>query len=195
MFIRTESKTSEFERKSKLGNLVKYHRTKKVHIFKCDHCNIEFFRGTGYPKERLSNDNNYYHFCSKCKGQATLIGNENRRKRLAKKLGETWIDSNGYVVVRLSLHSKYSNRQIGKNFSYIREHVKVMQDYLGRQLGKGEVVHHIDGNKINNNISNLDICTVKEHNKCHATSEMVVFELYKQGIVKYNSKIKRYYLP
>lgn len=193
MFIRTENKTSEFERKSKLGNSVKYHRTKKVHIFKCDHCDIEFSRGTYYPKERLSN--NYYHFCSKCKGQASFIGHENRKQRLEKRIGEKWVDSEGYMKIRLPLDVKYNHIQRGTNFSYIREHVKVMQDHLGRRLEKGEVVHHIDGNKTNNDISNLDVCTVQEHNKCHATSEMVVFELYKQGIVKYDSKTKRYYLP
>ena len=37
----------------------------------------------------------------------------------------------------------------------ILEHRLIMSRYIGRPLNKGEVVHHIDGNKKNNNIENL----------------------------------------
>lgn len=37
------------------------------------------------------------------------------------------------------------------------EHRAVMESHLGRPLGRTEVVHHKDGNKLNNTISNLEL--------------------------------------
>ena len=39
----------------------------------------------------------------------------------------------------------------------------------GRKLQSNEVVHHIDGNKLNNDISNLKVLSISEHNRIHAT--------------------------
>jgi hypothetical protein len=50
----------------------------------------------------------------------------------------------------------------------IAEHRLVMEAHLGRKLNKGEIVHHIDGNRMNNDLSNLKLCaSVKEHNELH----------------------------
>ena len=46
-------------------------------------------------------------------------------------------------------------------------HRKIMEDYLGRKLNSNEIVHHIDGNKLNNDISNLQVVTRSEHLKIH----------------------------
>lgn len=49
-----------------------------------------------------------------------------------------------------------------------RKHRIVMEEYLGRQLKNNEIVHHIDGNKRNNDISNLLLTTRSEHARIHA---------------------------
>lgn len=51
---------------------------------------------------------------------------------------------------------------------YVLEHRIVMENHLGRLLNTNEVVHHIDGNKKNNSIDNLQLFTREAHAKLHA---------------------------
>ncbi|HHK7933132.1 TPA: HNH endonuclease signature motif containing protein [Serratia marcescens] len=48
------------------------------------------------------------------------------------------------------------------------EHQVVMEKHIGRKLVSGEVVHHRDRNKKNNEITNLELMTQSEHAKIHA---------------------------
>ena len=47
------------------------------------------------------------------------------------------------------------------------EHRLIMEQHIGRSLEKNEVVHHVDGDKSNNHISNLRLMTDKEHRSIH----------------------------
>ena len=47
------------------------------------------------------------------------------------------------------------------------EHRYLMEQYLGRTLTSDEVVHHINGNKRDNDISNLKVMTRAEHARMH----------------------------
>jgi len=72
--------------------------------------------------------------------------------RRGKKKSEFWME-NGYKVLSLG---------DGKG---IKEHIKNMQDHIGRDLKKNECVHHINENKLDNRIENLQLMTKSNHAK------------------------------
>ena len=53
-----------------------------------------------------------------------------------------------------------------------KEHIYIMEKIIGRKLKKGECVHHIDGNRANNNVSNLKLMTIGEHSALHRKLEI-----------------------
>lgn len=73
-----------------------------------------------------------------------------------------------------------------KGRGYVREHRLVMEEYLGRKLESAEEIHHIDGDGLNNDLSNLVIMSKSDHlrlehrngkytaslNKIHGTSKV-----------------------
>lgn len=65
------------------------------------------------------------------------------------------------------------------------EHRMIMEDHVGRKLSKNEQVHHIDYDKTNNDISNLYLCSLKEHGDIHASAHDCIKTLYQLGIVMF----------
>lgn len=68
---------------------------------------------------------------------------------------------NGYIEVYSPNHPRKNIRNC------VYEHQLVMEAYIGRYLVDGEVVHHKDFCKTNNNIDNLQLLTNSEHVKLH----------------------------
>ena len=64
---------------------------------------------------------------------------------------------NGYVLAKSPYHPSANKR------GYVYLHRLIMENYLGRYLESNELVHHIDGNRENNNVLNLKLTTPSEH--------------------------------
>lgn len=78
--------------------------------------------------------------------------------------GGRMFDKSGYVLVYRPGHHE-ANRH-----GQVREHRVMMEQKLGRPLQRGEVVHHIDGNRANNHPDNLE---VYENNALHLAETLV----------------------
>jgi len=84
-----------------------------------------------------------------------------RGKRQKSKQGGWLRLANGYIRIRLSSDDFfYSMTDLN---GYILEHRLVMAKYLGRCLQSWEIVHHKDGVRDNNDLSNLEITTKGTH--------------------------------
>ena len=190
MFIKESTETKTYIRKSKFGKLNNYERTKTLVHWKCDNCGIEFTKARNGVYDIAANA--YCRDCISVYGKAKLAGQVGYQARATKHKKEkagTLFKKEGYPEIRYGID--YPHRP---GFGSIREHQYVMEMHLNRRLTKGEVVHHIDGDKTNNNLDNLYLTTVTEHNKLHAESESIIFELVKKGIVIFNRETARYEL-
>ena len=58
-------------------------------------------------------------------------------------------------------------RLINVDGKRVYEHVYIMEQHIGRKLNKGEEVHHINYNKLDNRLENLQLVTIIEHKKLH----------------------------
>lgn len=74
------------------------------------------------------------------------------------------------------------------------QHRVVMENHLNRKLLKHEIIHHIDGNKSNNDINNLWLTNLSDHTKAHKSLENIAISLYKQNKVLFNRDTGRYEL-
>lgn len=76
------------------------------------------------------------------------------RKKLSKSNGFR-VNTNGYAE-----HTRGEHK--GKHI-----HRTNMETHIGRKLYENEHVHHIDGNKLNNEIDNLMLLTNSQHARLH----------------------------
>lgn len=85
-----------------------------------------------------------------------------RNRRLKEGIHEV-IGKDGYVYLRGEGVFNHPN----KRTDGLPKHRYVMSQHIGRPLLPSEVVHHKDGNKLNNNIENLEILSTSQHGKTH----------------------------
>lgn len=79
-------------------------------------------------------------------------------------------------------------RAIGfRGTSFVMEHREVIERSLGRALRRGEVVHHINGVKLDNDIGNLHLCgSASEHRRVHDSFSSLMPLLVRSGLVAFD---------
>ena len=91
-----------------------------------------------------------------------------------RPIGHTYVNSAGYVKVKVSQQH------------YRLQHSLVMEAAIGRPLRRGEVVHHVDGDRANNAIGNLFLCRDGEHhNEVHRSQDRALRVLLAAGLVRF----------
>lgn len=92
------------------------------------------------------------------------------RKELSRNKFGSMVRSRGGIYLKpfVNCNNEYLMVELNKNCvaKKIAIHRIVYESFVG-ELIKGMVIHHIDGNKINNHYKNLVQITYKEHNNIH----------------------------
>lgn len=135
-------------------------------IVQCGICNQDFVT---YPSKIASGRGKY---CSKeCQFKS----------QLGKQVSPSTQFSKGVKPHNFKGHTYTQARKGGKKYrllykpdhpfssakGYVREHRFVMESMLGRSLRPNEIVHHKDGDTLNNDPSNLEIMNPLEHRREH----------------------------
>lgn len=131
---------------------------------------------------RLARDLKCRH-CDKKVGKTGAKGLCNRHYQM-------WRNHNGDALyfdkkkIRLEI-TGYARRINGR-----AAHQVVMENYIKRPLRKGEVVHHINGDKLDNSEQNLYLCKNRsEHSSIHKQLEYVAMQLVRSGHIKFKDGI------
>jgi hypothetical protein len=85
--------------------------------------------------------------------------------------GGSYISDKGY---KMAYDSSVPKR-------YVYEHRQIMEKHLGRKLTKNEIVHHINENRLDNRIENLELLTNK---KMHMDKHKIWLQQTEEGIKK-----------
>lgn len=132
----------------------------------CDNCGKEY---SSYQCGK------YHHFCSiACRRQAGKLVASSFSKEFRKQkskqftaMNRTLMTDSKYIERRRTSFMKNHPSQGYTKYHGKHLHRVVMERKLGRKLKANEIVHHIDGNKQNNDPNNLMLMTQSEHIKLH----------------------------
>jgi len=165
-------------------------KTKLIQLF-CENCNKELWiRKDQFDKRKtklckscmISERNKTPKMRDISRKNGRLSPSEETKKKLSLRQKEYWtkekielrkgssnpswlggrIIVNGYVLCYCPNHPKAY-----KKGQYVQEHILIMEKHIGRFLNKKEIVHHINKDRSDNRIENLQLMTQSNHVRLH----------------------------
>jgi hypothetical protein len=120
-----------------------------------------------------------------CRQCASIRGKQtnpppNREKSHSWKGGRR-VDQYGYIKIHAPGHP------FADSTNYVREHLYVVTEAYGEDFvrSNGGIVHHINGNKRDNRLENLVVCTVEQNAKDNRELLDIAFMLVQVGVIEF----------
>jgi ribosomal protein L40E len=110
----------------------------------------------------------YAEYCRSCKKERGLYPKPNLGKTGPDHTawrGGCRYDKDGY------LRTYAPDHPWPRGSGYVQEHVRVMELHIGRRIGPDEVVHHRDHDRLNNELSNLEVLPRGKHSAQHRAED------------------------
>lgn len=151
---------------------------------KCDYCGTEIVRyDYKVNKHNFCSKECLWKYSSKKTNPNGYVNLKDYSKigkhfeNLNRKLNPYRMTAKTREKIRISKLDK-GNSNTYRKFYGKHEHRIVAEKILGRKLKKGEVVHHVDGNKRNNSVPNIKVFSSQaEHAKFHSELTAVLTQL------------------
>ena len=172
----------------------KYRYTRRV-LLKCEVCGVTREVNCTRKIQQAKT-----HPCKSC--VVKKLGKNNKGKPAWNKgnikplnecqVGKVFINSSGYCEVYVG--NAFDKKQRRDKYRLLHKLVAQVKD--DGYLSKHDLVHHVDGDKTNNNPDNLFVCHSKAiHQDIHTQLEELSMTLVKAGVIQFDHKRGKYHLP
>jgi hypothetical protein len=170
--------------------------SEKIVELKCDLCGK--ITHTTYSNFYRCQQKNNFTGKTKCKTCSNKKNGELKRGRGAwnkgikkpdeERYGKSYINHDGYKMIYI-----YNPRAKCKWEHFKKEHVFIIETFIGRKLYKHEVVHHINGNKLDNRLENLVILNKHSHHrKAHLSLQIIGYKLVEYKLLDFDRNTNTY---